>query len=79
MIKHDRHDNNFGVLRLAFAFMVIVAHSFELIDGNRSREPLTRIFGTISFGELGVDGFFIVSGYLITQSLGRSSTFLSYL
>ena len=60
--------NNIGFIRLLAASMVIVSHSAELINGDRFSELLTRIFGTISFGELGVDIFFLVSGYLITKS-----------
>jgi peptidoglycan/LPS O-acetylase OafA/YrhL len=62
-----RH-NNFDLLRLALALLVVLSHSAELIDGNRSREPLTQLFGTLSFGDLAVDGFFILSGYLISAS-----------
>ena len=60
--------NNFNLLRLIFATLVIVSHAPEIQDGNRKRELLTRVFGTISFGDLAVDSFFILSGYLITKS-----------
>jgi peptidoglycan/LPS O-acetylase OafA/YrhL len=66
--RFANHKNAFGLIRLVFASLVIVSHTPELIDGNRSRELLTCLFSTISFGELAVDGFFIVSGYLIVGS-----------
>ena len=54
-----QRSNNFGFLRLLFATLVIVAHSPEIIDGNRSRELLTRAFGTVSFGIIAVDRSFL--------------------
>jgi peptidoglycan/LPS O-acetylase OafA/YrhL len=59
--------------------MVILSHSFELIDHNRARELLTRAFGTLSFGEVGVDGFFLISGYLVTKSLIETQSPARYL
>lgn len=64
----SHHANHFNLLRLVFASLVILSHAFELADGNRSREPLSRVFGTISLGDLAVYAFFILSGYLISQS-----------
>lgn len=60
--------NNFNFLRLLFASLVLLSHSFEILDGNKSRELLTNIFGTITFGGFAVDGFFLLSGYLIVKS-----------
>jgi peptidoglycan/LPS O-acetylase OafA/YrhL len=73
------HKNNFGFLRLLFASLVIVSHSAEIVDGNRSRELLTSFAGTLTFGEIAVDAFFIISGYLVLKSFETSDSVRSYL
>jgi peptidoglycan/LPS O-acetylase OafA/YrhL len=60
--------NQFNLLRLSFAGAVLFSHCFELIDRGRIHEPLDRLFHTYSAGDLAVDGFFVLSGYLILQS-----------
>lgn len=78
-IRFGQHGNAFGFLRLIFAALVIVSHTVEIADGNRGRELLTRWFGTLSFGDLAVDGFFIISGYLIAASYIKKPEIGSYL
>jgi peptidoglycan/LPS O-acetylase OafA/YrhL len=73
------NSNNLDALRLLFASMVLLSHSIELVVGNRANEPLTILFGTISLGELGVDAFFILSGFLITKSFDRDPRPLAFL
>jgi len=75
----ERHRDNIGFLRLIFASLVIIGHAPEQIDGDRHREPLTVIFHTVSLGELALDAFFLISGYLITMSWMQSSSLSSYL
>jgi peptidoglycan/LPS O-acetylase OafA/YrhL len=60
--------NNFDLLRLLFAVLVILSHSFVLIDGKDDRDPLFYLFHGFTLGEFSVDGFFLLSGYLIVQS-----------
>ncbi len=75
----NHHGNNFNLLRFIFASLVIVSHVPELQDGNRSNEILTRIFHTISFGEMAVDSFFILSGFLIVKSWQGRPTVIEFL
>ncbi len=60
--------NNFQLLRFALAITVIWSHSFEL-RGGRPAPGFGRL--GINLGSLAVNGFFLLSGYLITQSWAR--------
>ena len=62
--------NNFNFIRLVLASSVIVSHSAEFIaGGSREFDPLNRIFGTdFSLGDLAVNAFYVLSGYLIVKS-----------
>ncbi|MFM0243605.1 acyltransferase family protein [Paraburkholderia sediminicola] len=59
------HLLNFDVLRLLFAVFVIFSHSFALLG---FADPVQALVRTTTPGGLGVDGFFLISGYLITRS-----------
>jgi peptidoglycan/LPS O-acetylase OafA/YrhL len=77
--RFGHHRNAFGFLRLAFALLVIASHVPEVVDGNAGRELLSRAFGTMTLGELAVNGFFIISGFLISASYLNSISIRSYL
>lgn len=69
-------DNNFNLLRLVLASLVVLTHSFGLTgDG---RDPLVRVTG-LSLGSWAVFAFFVVSGYLICQSWHRSQSAMDYI
>ncbi|GAB3711805.1 acyltransferase family protein [Flavobacterium koreense] len=70
--------NNFDFLRLLFATFVIITHSYPL-SGNIECDWLCEITNSkMLFSYLGVRGFFIISGYLIFQSLLRSKGLVDY-
>jgi peptidoglycan/LPS O-acetylase OafA/YrhL len=71
-------DNNYNLLRIIAAFAVLFTHSFALATGNADAEPLRTTLG-MTLGDLAVDIFFIISGFLVTGSLlktGSTNVFL---
>lgn len=72
------HKNNFDFLRLIFALLVLVTHSYAL-TGLGDTDPLAILTDhQVCLSYIGVRGFFIISGYLIFQSLLRSKDILDY-
>jgi peptidoglycan/LPS O-acetylase OafA/YrhL len=78
--KQGNHANNFDSLRLIFAVLVILSHSFPLTRGSNLTEPLSVLTSQqITFGNISVWAFFVISGFLITQSWQRSPKVGKYL
>jgi peptidoglycan/LPS O-acetylase OafA/YrhL len=75
--SNDRQ-NNFGVLRLLFANLVIYYHSYFLIDGDAHRDIFHKAFASMPLGTLAVAGFFLISGYLIVKSYSNSKSVKDY-
>ena len=67
-------------MRFVFALLVILSHSYPILYGNEQLEPLRRFTrDQMTVGHLAVGFFFIVSGFLITQSYLRTPTLGVYL
>jgi peptidoglycan/LPS O-acetylase OafA/YrhL len=68
----DSRDNNFDVLRLFAAGLVLVSHSFPLSGRHEPLAPHT-------LGTVGVEIFFATSGFLVTKSWLRDPSFRRYI
>ncbi len=66
-------DNCFDFLRFLFAFIVLLGH-LVFISQLPALQFLLPIFNTY----ISITGFFVISGFLITQSYVRSSSMKSY-
>lgn len=72
------HKNNFDFLRLLFALFVIITHSITL-SGSSSCDPLQYVTAKqFTLSDFGLAGFFTISGYLVFESLKRSTSFFDY-
>ena len=71
--------NNFDFLRFALATMVLLSHSWDLLKGRESNPVLLATKGQTELGSVAVDGFFILSGYLIAISFINSRSIWDYL
>lgn len=72
------HNNNFNLLRLLFAILVLVTHAYPLA-GYPEGDYLYHISnGRFSFSYIGVRGFFTISGFLVYKSLIRSTNIYLY-
>ena len=69
------HKNNFDTLRLFLAALVLFSHSYPLAGVNALEPIVVLTRGQVNGGGIAVDGFFVISGYLVTSSwLSTGST-----
>jgi peptidoglycan/LPS O-acetylase OafA/YrhL len=72
LVRSER--NAFDPVRLILASLVVLEHSYYLIDGNSSRDPLSLLSGgQTDCGHLAVVMFFSLSGFLVTHSACKST------
>lgn len=71
--------NNFDFLRFFFALLVVVSHSYALAGVGESEQWLSKItHHQMNWASIGLNGFFVISGYFIFQSLERSHSLYDY-
>jgi peptidoglycan/LPS O-acetylase OafA/YrhL len=71
--------NNFDFLRFLFALLVVMGHSYTLSGNGESKEFISLITNKqLSLTSIGLNGFFVISGYLIFKSLMNSNTLKGY-
>jgi peptidoglycan/LPS O-acetylase OafA/YrhL len=73
--KLSSRDNGVTLLRLGFALLVVFGHAWEV--GGYGPDPAQRAAG-VTCGEIGVNAFFALSGFLVTQSWLRSRSAQGY-
>nr|WP_010130493.1 acyltransferase [Microbulbifer agarilyticus] len=71
LVEYDgNRENNFTLIRLIFAWLVLFGHSFAIQPTHGLKNPLNSIFkGSEWIGSFAVHGFFIISGFLVCASL----------
>ena len=74
----SNRDNNLNLIRLIASIFVLYNHSFVLA-GFMFEEPLWKKYTSmVTFGNLGVDIFFITSGFLLALSLIAKKNLLQF-
>ncbi|GAA2604232.1 acyltransferase [Dactylosporangium fulvum] len=68
--RYSPKANSLGFLRLGLAFAVLVAHAWPLGFG-AGNPGLRQTHGQTDLGTLAVNGFFVLSGFLVTASAQR--------
>ena len=72
-------NNNFDFLRFLFALLVVISHAYPLSGSNETKQWIYKITNSqIVLAQIGLSGFFIISGYFIYQSLERSQNLKDY-
>ncbi|WP_380179108.1 acyltransferase family protein [Kalamiella sp. sgz302252] len=74
-----RDSNNFDLMRMLAAILVIWSHAYAINNPEKLIEPVSAITGTETGGSIAVNIFFFISGLLVTNSLLTKSKTVDFL
>jgi peptidoglycan/LPS O-acetylase OafA/YrhL len=72
------HENRFDILRLMAAWGVLYFHTYPLL-GSKQTDLITENWKYDTLGGVSVSIFFVISGYLVTNSITTSTGALDFL
>jgi peptidoglycan/LPS O-acetylase OafA/YrhL len=77
---YDPNANNFNFFRVLFASLVVFSHSYILFFGVGYMDPVSiwLFGGQTDLAATAVEGFFVISGFLVTQSWINSNGLSGY-
>lgn len=76
---YNPSSNNFNFIRFIAALFVIISHTFDIPNEGKN-EPLRQLCQTdFSFSYIGLSAFFLLSGFLITQSWAQRKSASQFL
>ncbi|NOD90925.1 MULTISPECIES: acyltransferase [unclassified Ruegeria] len=77
--RADGRDNNFNLIRIIAATLVLVAHAYPLSLGGAYGQPFESVLHGLSLGMMCVWAFFAISGFFITRSFDRKPSAKAFL
>jgi len=79
IVSRDGAQNNFDIIRLTAALLVLFSHAFPLSGDTSLIEPFALATkGQAPGGHIAVQVFFFLSGFLVMRSLERRSSLVSF-
>lgn len=73
----DDPSNNFNLVRLIAAMMVVISHSFLVTTGQNESEPLS--WSAYDLGATAVNIFFVMSGMMVSRSFEKQPNLTRFL